>query len=209
MNYYKILRESECHFGMQYKTGLNVDVLPFNPSGDCKPGGIYFASEGILEFLEYGPWIRKVTLPDDAHVYSNPGFPEKWKADKVILGKRRRITDEVVMELIQEGATRSSCVQVEAARFGFINSLKSTLDVGIRDEFALYRAVQFGNTDCAKLLIDAGITDKDALTVAVEKGYTECVKLLLDAGMRDEYLLRWAKRYRYKTSVIELLESVE
>ena len=35
MNYYKILNESENHQGLQYKTGLNIDPKPFNPSGDC------------------------------------------------------------------------------------------------------------------------------------------------------------------------------
>jgi len=63
MNYYKILSKDECHHDLQYKTGLNVDPKPFNPCGNCEPGGIYFSREDILAFLGYGPWIRKVTLP--------------------------------------------------------------------------------------------------------------------------------------------------
>jgi len=69
MNYYKILSKDEYHYDLQYKTGLNVDPKPFNPSGNCEPGGIYFSREDILAFLDYGPWIRKVTLPKDALVY--------------------------------------------------------------------------------------------------------------------------------------------
>jgi hypothetical protein len=83
----------EKHHGMQYQTGVNIDIVPFNPSGDCKPGDIYFAREDIFAFLSYGPWIRKVTLPEDAQVYENPGTPRKWKADKVILGEREKIND--------------------------------------------------------------------------------------------------------------------
>src|SRR4030042_1262237 len=98
MNYYKITNKEENHYGMQYKTGLNVDILPFNPSGDCEPGGIYFSREDILAFLDYEPWIRKVTLPENEEIYENPGILKKWKAHRVILGERRVITAKVVEE---------------------------------------------------------------------------------------------------------------
>jgi len=104
MDYYKILNEEENHFGIQYKTGLNIDPIKFNPKGNCKPGGIYFSREDILAFIDYGPWIRKVTLPEDAKVYENPGTPKKWKADKVILGEREKIDIEVIKRLIEKGA---------------------------------------------------------------------------------------------------------
>ncbi|MDD4082362.1 MAG: hypothetical protein PHD05_03145, partial [Sphaerochaetaceae bacterium] len=104
MDYYKILNEKEYHHGLQYKFGLNIDPKEFNPSGDCEPGGIYFSREDILAFLDYGPWIRKVTLPDDVRVYENPSGPRKWKADKVILGKKEKITAKVIKRLIDEGA---------------------------------------------------------------------------------------------------------
>jgi hypothetical protein len=92
MKYYKITNTDECHKGLQYKTGLNIDPKPWNPRGDCESGGIYFAKGDILSFLNYGPYIREVTIPADAQVYKNPGTPEKWKANKVILGQRRKIT---------------------------------------------------------------------------------------------------------------------
>jgi len=104
MNFYKILNDNEKHNELQYKTGLNMDPRPFYPSGDCEPGGIYFAEKDILAFLNYGPWIRKVTLLEDTQVYENPGSPKKWKADKVILGKRRKISFKIIQELIEEGA---------------------------------------------------------------------------------------------------------
>lgn len=104
MNYYKILNEEECHHGLQYQTGLNIDPLPFHPYGDCEPGGIYFASEDILFFFGYGPWIREVTLTEDTKYYCNPGTPVKWKADRIVLGERRLITPEIIHELVDEGA---------------------------------------------------------------------------------------------------------
>jgi hypothetical protein len=104
MNFYKITNEEEKHNNLQYKTGLNVDPIEFNPSGDCEPGGIYFSSEDIFAFLDYGPWIRKVVIPKDSHVYENPGFPKKWKTDIVILEERKKIDLEVIKKLVEEGA---------------------------------------------------------------------------------------------------------
>jgi len=104
MDFYKILNKEEHHHNLQYKTGLNIDPIEFNPSGDCKPGGIYFSREDILAFLGYGFWIRKVTIPEDAKIYENPGKPKKWKADKVILGEREEINLEVIKRVIDEGA---------------------------------------------------------------------------------------------------------
>ena len=58
MDFYKIVNPKG-HTGMIYKNGKNVDVLPFNPSGDCEPGGIYFSREDIFLFLDIG----KVVFP--------------------------------------------------------------------------------------------------------------------------------------------------
>jgi hypothetical protein len=109
MKYYKITNEEEKHYGMHYQDGLNVDILPFNPAGDCNPGGIYFArTKEILAFLDYGCWLREVTPPKGEKVYRNPssglGMPLKFKAHQVILGPRQEITAEVVERLLKEGA---------------------------------------------------------------------------------------------------------
>jgi len=159
MNYYKITNENEIHYKMAYKTGLNVDVLPFNPSGNCERGGIYFSREDILTFLDYGPWIRKVELPEDAKVYENPGSPKKWKADRVILGERRKIDLQVIKELLEEGA-----------------------DPKANDSFALGWAAENGHVEIVKLLIpvsDPKARDSEALRLAAEREYTEIVKLLI------------------------------
>lgn len=104
MNYYKITNRDELHGNMQYRDGLNINVEPFNPKGDCTNGGIYFAREDILAFLDCGIWLRKVTLPENPEVYENPGRPKKWKTHRVILNSRVRITHETIKKLISEGA---------------------------------------------------------------------------------------------------------
>jgi len=123
MNYYKILNENEKHHKMKYKTGLNKDIIKFNPKGSCEPGGLYFSREDIFAFLNYGPWIRKVTLEKDSKVYKNPGFGSvKWKTDKFILGERKKISTKVIKKLINEGANiKSNRYEVLhwASRYGY------------------------------------------------------------------------------------------
>jgi len=105
MKYYKVTNEQEIHNGLQYKDGLNIDTLPFNPKGTCEPGGIYFTREDILAFANYGAWLREVILPEDAKVYKDPDSKlTKWKSDKVILGKREYVDYKLVLRLLEEGA---------------------------------------------------------------------------------------------------------
>ena len=40
--FYRLTNEKECHNNFQYKTGINTDILPFNPSGECSPEVCYF-----------------------------------------------------------------------------------------------------------------------------------------------------------------------
>jgi hypothetical protein len=152
MKYYKILNKEEKHNSLQYKTGLNIDPRPFIPAGSCITGGIYFAREDILSFLEYGPWLREVILPPDARVYENPGLPRKWKADKVVLGEREKIDAEVIERLITEGA-----------------------DVHASNEEALIWAALHKHHDILKILLAHGIDihdgNKFALRYAIENGY--------------------------------------
>ena len=133
VNYYKILNEEETHYGLKYHDGLNEDPLPFNPSGNCEPGGIYFSREDILAFLDYGPWIRKVTIPEGEPIYENPGSPKKWKAKRVILGPRRRINFQVIKELVEEGA-----------------------NIHVYNDYALRWAVEKDHLDVVKFLVKEG-----------------------------------------------------
>ena len=47
----KCLNNELKHFDFHYKIGLNEDIIPFNPSGSCKLGGLYFTTnEHISKF---------------------------------------------------------------------------------------------------------------------------------------------------------------
>jgi len=189
MKFYKITNKEEKHYEMQYKTGLNTDIIKFNPSGDCESGGIYFSREHILAFLEYGCWIREVVIPDDVKIYRNPGDPIKWKAHQVILKKRYKITAKKIEQLILEGAdvhADNDCALRWASENGHLNLVKVLLengaDVHAKDDCALMRASNNGHLDVVKVLLKNGAdvhADNDcALRWASENGHLNLVDLL-------------------------------
>jgi len=106
--YFKITNSKENHHGFQYYDGLNVLKEKFNddPEASCVAGGFYFTDiKHILEFLMYGIYLREVTLPTD-----DPDFKmvldenNKWRANKIILGKRRNLCEVSTFEyLINQG----------------------------------------------------------------------------------------------------------
>ena len=88
--YYKITNREENHNGLQYHTGRVVDILPFNdnPKESCVPGGIYFTDKDhILEFGNYGPWVRPLTVPKGVRVILDPNG-DKFRAHEVDMQER-------------------------------------------------------------------------------------------------------------------------
>ena len=86
----KLTNWSEAHHGHRFVTGLNQDRVPFNPTGQCRPGGIYgCALADLSEWLCYDGqemyYCRSVTIPDDAQVYVENHH--KFKADRLVLGE--------------------------------------------------------------------------------------------------------------------------
>ncbi len=101
--FFKLTIQTEKHNGFQFTTGLNIDDIPFNPTEECKPGGLYFCDLDCLHiWINYSGetcvYYRTVIIPDDAKVYIER---QKYKADKFILSERKEIwTDEKMCELI-------------------------------------------------------------------------------------------------------------
>jgi len=89
----KVLRRSLTHHGFTYKEGENVDILPFNPSGSCREGGLYFTIEKYISlYFSMGDLVADVTLPANAKVYDDP-TGNKWKADRIIISNIRTIAE--------------------------------------------------------------------------------------------------------------------
>ncbi len=111
--YYKVMRKDLTHNGFEYKLGMNVDSKPFNPSGSCLSGGLYYTTlEHLHLYLTYGSLIAEV-IPV-GQIYADPSSlyestkPTKWKTDKLfvksIMPKEEwinRITDDEQITLIK------------------------------------------------------------------------------------------------------------
>jgi len=225
MNYYKITNKDEVHHEFSFKTGINIDTVPFNPSGDCKTGGIYFAREDILGFLwradDGKGWVRKVTLLPDSKIYKNPGKPIKWKTNKLRLGRHYKITAKLIKRLIDEGANvhaNDDCALRWTSEKGHTEIAKILLergaDVHADYDRALRRASEKGHTGIAKILLEHGAdvhADCDyALRWASENGHIETVKMLLEHGANVhaayEYALWWASKNGHTEIAKMLLE---
>jgi hypothetical protein len=82
--FYKLLHKDSIHFGFTYQHGLNVDNIPFNPTGKCSAGGLYFTEiDKVSCWIEMNSvYIAKVTIPSNASVYVETN---KFKVDQFIL----------------------------------------------------------------------------------------------------------------------------
>ena len=102
---YKCISKDEKHYGFQYKTGMNVDTIPFYPHFECRGGGLYFSTaEYVLTYSQdYDAFhLRRVVIPNDARVYVET---QKYKADKIILEEEILYFDEdpkVCIEAIKQ-----------------------------------------------------------------------------------------------------------
>jgi hypothetical protein len=160
MNYYKIINKELKHYNMEYKEGLNVCNEEFNPSGTCIDGGMYFAREDILAFINYGCYLFEVELLEDSRVYEDPCFfIKKWKTDKFILKNKREINLETIKHLVDEGANIYAFGDnplLWAAENGHFDIVKYLVehgaDIHTRDDCPLYLAAENGHFDIVKYL---------------------------------------------------------
>uniref|UniRef100_A0A6C0E5W6 Ankyrin repeat protein n=1 Tax=viral metagenome TaxID=1070528 RepID=A0A6C0E5W6_9ZZZZ len=84
----KITNENECHYGFQYKTGLNTLDKYFDKSGSCVAGGFYITDlDNVDKFYYKGVWLRIIEIPKGAKSVKDPDdvHGEKWRLDKIIL----------------------------------------------------------------------------------------------------------------------------
>ena len=89
--FYKVLKVDLVHYGFKYALGLNEDHLPFNPSGTCQPGGLYYTTaEHIPAFLSLGKLIAEVE--PKGQIYADPEG-KKWKTDKLYVHSIRSVRE--------------------------------------------------------------------------------------------------------------------
>ena len=101
--YFKITNEKENHNGYQYKDGLNILDKPFEKTGSCVRGGLYFTdAQNIHKFYHYGTNLRIIKLPIDDPEFKMVKDPanDKWRANKIILCEKYSLNDLTVTKSI-------------------------------------------------------------------------------------------------------------
>ena len=85
-----IVNEKFIHFSFEYKNGLNIDTLEFQPKSSCIGSGLYFTElNNLPKWFIMGNYICKVIIPNDAYVYIEIN---KFKADKIILDLDNKVS---------------------------------------------------------------------------------------------------------------------
>jgi hypothetical protein len=109
----KCLNNELKHFDFQYKIGLNEDMIPFNPTGSCKSGGLYFTTtKYINKFLEYGLNIAILELCEDAEFYIEPNGI-KFKTNKFIIKEILPQTDILYKMAVKQNPFSLQYVKVQ------------------------------------------------------------------------------------------------
>ena len=219
--YYKITNAAENHYGFQYKDGLNILEEKFNddPEAHCCAGGLYFTdAKNIFEFLNYGIYLREITLPVE-----NPDFEmvvdeNKYRANMIILGKRYELANvETIKMLIEAGANRDCALRYIAEK-GHLEVVKYLIekgaDVHTKNDSALRTSAEKGHLEVVKYLIEKGAdihaVNDSALHFSVLYGHLEVVKYLIEAGAdvhaNHDLALRWSANSEHLEIVKYLIE---
>lgn len=101
---YKLLFGNLKHRNFQYRLGLNQLVQPFNPTGRCSAGGLYFTHLNAIHYWMVArrrdtsmsklvPFIAEVSIRDTAQVYYESA--SQFKCDELILLNLRSLDDFV------------------------------------------------------------------------------------------------------------------
>lgn len=186
--YYKITNIDENHNGYQYKDGLNILDKPFEKEGSCVKGGLYFTTkEHLHHFYNYGEWIREITIPMDAQIVQDT---IKYRADKIILGKRTPLydlkTNEVYPWLIKT-QYYFNCMLCWASYSGNLEKAEySVINGANKFEGALMNACKQGHLEIANWCVKKGANDFDiASLTACKNGQLEMVKWCIEKGANN------------------------
>jgi hypothetical protein len=92
-NYQAVKIIGNNHNNYHYQLGLNIDPIPFQPSGYCQAGGLYFTSMQCLPYYmeRHGYEIAYIEIIDDCIIYLEDCL--QYKTDKLFITKIISIQD--------------------------------------------------------------------------------------------------------------------
>jgi len=208
------------HHGMKYKEGYNEDIISFNPSGNCLPGGLYFTCEDIFAFWHFGSDVYEVEPIGE--IYEELGSPRKFKTHALNMKNLGKTWDvEVIKYLVEHGANIHVCdnwLLKQASTRGYLNVIKylveNGVDIHVENDCALRYSAQNGHLEIVKYLIKNGADihaqNDYSLRYSAENGYFQIVKSLVENGadihVKNKFALRASSMYGY-LDIVNYLEN--
>jgi len=189
MKYYKIINP-DGHNGLVYHEGYNEDPLPFNPKPDYGPGGIHFAREDILAFIDLGTDLYEVDPVGP--VVDCWDTPKVYKAHAVNLKYIGKVINNIKF-LVRQGANihvdgefpLKWSIRTKNAKL-VRQLIKLGADIHYWNDYPLFLAFIYRSVEIAKILLEAGADpnncDGSCLVHAVIDNNFDMVKLLLEKG---------------------------
>jgi len=164
--FYKLTNKEELHYGLQYQDGLNVDPNPFNPSGECSKGGMYFFEQSQLlfycDYVKEAYWIREVVL---LHSYEPRVYREenKYKTDTFFLKERKRFDGD-----LSKYVTKEMCLEA-VKKNGYGNALRY-VPIHLKTEEMCLEAVN-ENGRALQFVLNKFITKEMCLEAVKKNGF--------------------------------------
>jgi hypothetical protein len=200
--FFKFLREDLTHHNFEYKLGENIDFIPFNPSGECENGGLYFTTlDHIFEFMNFGDQIGVITLYSDSQVYTEKN---KYKTDKFILEKIISVND-----FLEKFISPLEAVKQNGLALQFVDNktLEICLEAVKQNGLALYLVKNQTPEICLEAVKEHGITlqfvenqtPEICLEAVKQNGRAlkfvenKTLEICLEAVKQDGFALRFVK----------------
>lgn len=209
--FYKITNKNECHNDYQYTDGLNILPDTFIENKSCGKGGFYFADvKNILKFLDFGIYLREITLPTTNPDFKMVQVDDKYKSNMIILGKKYSLFEpETFQKLINEKASlvdSKECISnfvIKHNKPAIFELVKRYVNFNRYDfnHSHLYKACTNGCTEIVKFLAELkfNLQNETAFTSAVDNNHTEIVKIIIQNGVDihygKDYALKWASHF--------------
>ena len=193
--YYKVTNEKECHYGFQYKDGLNVLIEPFlltKQWGDLS--GFYFTTiDHINQFYRYGIYLREVILPADDPELKVVKHGIFYRANKVILGKKYSLLDITTYHDLGLDAASDSRAIDYASEHGLIDVLNKWKSSGLELKYS-NRAIDLASEKGCVEVLDWWkyselelIYSNYAIDLASEYGHIEVLNWWKSSGLELKY----------------------
>jgi len=121
--------------GLVYVDGHNKDHLQFQPNGNCKPGGLYFAdTRHILAYANFGSKLCRVEIPPHAQVYNEEG---KHKASDIIV----KLNDAISVEKYVSSLSKAELIAM--ADYELVAKYGNSINPDILDDELIHILLQY------------------------------------------------------------------